>query len=99
MGIPAEDRIVFYPKNLTEAHDDLVRRINLLEVDEELESNTDLDEKARDLYNELSELEYTGDKYSVVAPKGLKDILLEGKELNHCVGGSSLRVMLNLIVL
>lgn len=88
LGIPAEDRIVFYPKNLTEAHDDLVRRINLLEVDEELESNTDLDEKARDLYNELSELEYTGDKYSVVAPKGLKDILMEGKELNHCAGGS-----------
>lgn len=88
LGIPAEERIVFYPKDLIVAHDDAVDKINLLNISMEVLVNKPLDDKTQEVYKELSKLEYTGDKYQVLAPRNLTDIMLEGKNLNHCVGGS-----------
>lgn len=37
-------------------------------------------------YNRIQKLEFNNDKYFIIAPKKLEELLFEGKKLNHCVG-------------
>lgn len=78
----AETERVFFPKSLVEAHDNAVRTLNTLKIK--------ADERGlKKITKKLIQLEYEGSKYAVVAPKSLFDITREGKNLDHCVGGSS----------
>ncbi len=82
IGVQAEADIVYFPKSLMQAHDNVVAALNIIKIKEDEKNLESITQK-------LSKLEYDGDIYSVVAPKSLTDIVLEGKNLSHCVGGSS----------
>ncbi|WP_159641638.1 PcfJ domain-containing protein [Erysipelothrix anatis] len=74
--------LINYPKDLEVAHDKAVTALNLVKVAKE-------NSKVKEVAKKLKTLEYDGEVYSVVAPLGLADIVQEGKNLSHCVGGES----------
>lgn len=67
-----------YPKNLKEEHD-LVARDYKYKEEAIIEENF---EKRKE---ELLNLEYSSDKYSIIVPKSTKELIHEGKQLRHCV--------------
>lgn len=82
IGVPAATDQTYFPKSLSTAHDDAVKILNAAKIK--------ADERSiRRITKRLIDLEYEGFKYAVVAPKCLSDISQEGKNLDHCVGGSN----------
>ena len=78
---------VVFPKRLQKAHD--LASNNYVAAMDEKEFK-----KYEKRYHQLSEqLAYSDGEYSIVIPKGVKDIVQEGKTLSHCVGGYAERHM------
>ena len=80
MELNSEKLII--PKDLVKAHDDAVNLLNLLRIE--------VEEKEYDRRLEvISKYETEIDDYAFVVPKKLNDLIIEGRELQHCVGASS----------
>lgn len=76
------DEDIAYPPNLLGAHDDLVNITN----EKKLEKlNVDF----KNSVDELTELQYENNMYSIIAPMRAADIYSEGRNLSHCVGTDS----------
>lgn len=73
------------PKNLKYAHDELV----LLKTSKGMEKQAKEIKKKWPKVNcqflKLQKFEYTSEEYTIVAPKSVLDIVIEGTVLNHCV--------------
>ena len=89
LGFNTYDEIIYRVRHLGKRHYELV----------EMSQRKALAEQAKELglkYPDISKVckdiqgvyEYADYKYSVVIPKGIEDILVEGKLLHHCVGSS-----------
>ncbi|MFS7206686.1 PcfJ domain-containing protein [Carnobacterium divergens] len=87
------------PKDLTKAHDDAVKVLNLIkqEIREKEEAEARVEKKKKQAKDEkeyarrmkqLLKYETVIDDYAFVAPKSLNDLITEGIKLEHCVGGS-----------
>ncbi|MGX6962286.1 PcfJ domain-containing protein [Vagococcus xieshaowenii] len=72
---------VILPKDLAKAHDDCVKNINLLNKKME-------EERLNKQLAERKGMEKSIGKYKFIVPKQVKDIIREGNELVHCVGGN-----------
>ncbi len=83
------DSIVYKAKNLKKRHDELVSYINNNEAEVlEMEMMSKYP-NVNTICTELKEkYEYSDDKYAVVVPSGIKEIIEEGNALHHCVGTS-----------
>lgn len=87
-----KDDFVVFPKNLTEAHD------NLVEIKNE-KDNQKMKRKLDKEYAAITKMEKAlNEKYAVKnkeyfirAPHSAYEILLEGQKLHHCVGGQNYR--------
>ncbi len=78
---------VLFPKNLKEAHDNAIRNRYISTSIEDMGSYNSR-------YKELIKMyEYEKDGFSIVVPKSIGEIVLEGKLLSHCVGGYAHRHM------
>lgn len=82
-----DDPYVYRPSDLHGRHQEYVRQIDAVSDElfiEEQEAKypkvNEICASIRDLYS------YTGKKYMVVVPEGVKDIVLEGKDQSHCLG-------------
>lgn len=77
--IDSENLII--PKDLVKAHDNAVNLFNQLRLE--------VEEKDYDKRLEvISKYETEIDDYAFVIPKKLNELIIEGKKLHHCVGGS-----------
>lgn len=80
LDIPLTNSLVLMPRNLQEKHDEAVNTFNQLKIE--------LEEKAyKKRLEKLKKLEQEIDEYAFLVPKKLEEIVEEGKNLNHCVGG------------
>lgn len=72
---------VLYPKRLKEAHDNASAAVTV-------QKDKLAFEKYRERYEKLKKkYEWSDGTYHILIPKGINDIVEEGKVLSHCVGG------------
>lgn len=76
---------VIFPKKLKQAHDNASAAVVVLQDKEKFTNYAARYEKLKKLY------EYSNGEYQIVIPLGVNDIVSEGKELSHCVGGYAAR--------
>lgn len=81
-GLPYEK----FPSNLKKAHDIAQQNIRVLE-------NEKKDEFFVKAINNYKNMEYRNDELSIVVPKSLNDLVVEGNALNHCVASYIDRVI------
>lgn len=86
LDIPLNDNNVIMPKDLEQAHDNVVSLIEQLESEERIKQV----EQDKSIYQErlkqLSKLETEIDEFVFLVPKELQEIIQEGSKLHHCVG-------------
>ena len=86
LNIDINDEIIYRANKLRQRHAELIKRLQ----------EKDLNERAKEILKSYpkipailssikSKYEYVGNEYSVIVPEGIEDILLEGRNLNHCV--------------
>ena len=86
LNIDTNDEIIYRASRLRQRHAELIKRLQ----------EKDLSKRAKEILKSYpkiptvlssikSKYEYVGKEYSVIVPKGIEDILLEGRNLNHCV--------------
>lgn len=91
LGIDTNDEIVYRVRLLRQRHDELVLRCKYADVDKEervqevLSDFPNVDEVCQSIKEKY---EYANDDYAIVAPDGVRDIIVEGDMLNHCLRGS-----------
>lgn len=89
LHMDVRDEIVYRCKELRKRHDELVREFNRKEDEIRLEELSKEYPNVNSICQALKEkYEFSGRKYAVIAPNGIKDILAEGRELHHCVAAS-----------
>lgn len=76
------------PKDLTKAHDNAVKLLNQLERERKRAENEQKQKEYEKTLAKRQRLEATFDGYAFILPKSLNDLIVEGKKLHHCVGGS-----------
>lgn len=90
LDLDTSDAIFYRVRKLRQRHQELVDRCN--EMKDEL--------KAKELEREFPHVgeicasiaplySYQGQDYQIVVPRGIMDIMLEGRHLSHCVGSSN----------
>lgn len=80
------EEMIYKPKNLYSAHQTLVDRINKGQDAKEARDIAKKFPNCNKVIKTLSLYEWGDEEYTVVAPKGIVDIISEGRALNHCVG-------------
>lgn len=87
---PKDLDFIYRVRKLRQRHQELVDRINQMDDEtraKELESNFP---SVQAICNQINPLySYVGEDYLIRVPTGVLDIMLEGRHLNHCVGGSN----------
>ncbi len=79
---------IYKPKDLYSAHQELVNRINYAADKKEASALAKKYPEATKVIKTLGLYEWGDEQYTVVAPKGIIDIVKEGRALSHCVGSS-----------
>lgn len=72
---------VIFPKDLEKAHEEASANISVKKDEKAFERYKKRYEKLQNIY------EYSDGTYCIVIPRGINDIVDEGKILHHCVGG------------
>lgn len=88
-GIDTNDSIIYRVRKLRQRHDELVeighnKEITLMAA-EVLKKYPHVDDICQSLKGKY---EYTGKNYAVIAPNRIEDIIMEGRNLHHCVDSS-----------
>lgn len=87
LGIDTDDEIIYRVKLLRQRHDELVLRCQQKDRAEQaadvLKSFPEVDRICQSI---KTKYEYANDDYTIVAPDGVLDIIVEGAMLCHCVG-------------
>lgn len=73
--------LIRWPKNLHQAHDDVIDAVRAIEKEESVRAYA---ERYRDL---VRRYEFETDDYTVIVPECLEDIKREGADQHHCVAG------------
>ncbi|MCI3027714.1 PcfJ domain-containing protein [Desemzia sp. C1] len=81
LNVALDSENLIIPKDLTKAHDNAVNLLN--QMKREVETK-EYEGRLKKILN----YEATIDNFSFVVPKDLNELIIEGKTLHHCVGGS-----------
>lgn len=84
LGYDLTDEQISKPADFPKMHERLTKLV-------EIKADEIAREKFAKHYEERRELEYVGEKYIVVQPNSMDEIIAEGKALCHCVGGYAQR--------
>lgn len=83
--------LIYKPKNLIDAHDEIINLCQdkniMLNAAEVAQKYPDVDRICESLKEKY---EYQGDKYVMVAPRCIEDIMREGQALRHCTSWSDI---------
>lgn len=86
VGMDVMDPIVYKPRNLQQRHDELTDYINANELDVTVgEYERDYPEVNKICKLVKAKYEWGNDKFKIIAPDSVKDIVIEGRALHHCV--------------
>ncbi len=81
------DPYVFRPADLHGRHQEFVRKIHEKNEEELAYEQEKKFPKVNDICSSIQDLySYVGEKYMIVVPRNVLDIIREGKNLEHCVG-------------
>ncbi len=88
------DTQICKPAKLYEAHERTSAALNAIRAELALKAEIEKEKEYREYYKKLCEkYGYTSGRYVIIVPKGAGDIVNEGKQLSHCVGGYAERHM------
>lgn len=83
-----QNPIVYFPKNLREAHDNANRNHQILLEQRAAEKNRKILEEYKKIHSKyVRQYEFTNGEFSIIVPKNMDEIIREGKLQQHCVGG------------
>lgn len=83
------DEIVFRCKKLFERHAQLIELSLKADLEKEAKKLEKSFKKVKSICKQIKgKFEWSGEEYTVIVPDRIKDILLEGRMLHHCVGSS-----------
>lgn len=83
------DEMVYRPRELKRRHDEAVKELELRRAELVAEEYSERYADAEKVLGEVKQkLEYRGDKYFIMVPKRIVDIVKEGQSLHHCVGST-----------
>ena len=100
LGKKTDDEMMFRPRELKRRHDECVEEIRRRQMIEEMRRNKKQREEeakrmrekfpgAEDILKEIKpKYEYSGEKYIIIVPTKLVDIVTEGQALHHCAGAT-----------
>ena len=77
--------MVYKPKDLKEAHAEVILLLEEKNIQKQAEELNKKWPKVGEVCESLSKYEYQGERYCIVAPKGITDIIKEGTSLKHCI--------------
>lgn len=76
-----------FPKDLEKSHDDVHKVKQSIKKAQSMKELAELNNKYIKTLNELVKIETGNNKYSILVPKDLSEIIDEGNTLSHCVWG------------
>lgn len=88
LDIDTNDEIIYRVKLLCQRHDELVVRCKQKDSVKQAEETQKKYPKVDKICQSLKKYEYEDQKFTVLAPSGILDIIVEGRMLNHCVDSS-----------
>lgn len=85
-GQDLQNPYAYRPSKLKQRHDELVLRGMMEDLKKAAEKTRKEYPKVEDVLREIKDIySFTGDDYMVTVPDTILDIMVEGKNLNHCV--------------
>lgn len=88
LNIAIDSKNLIMPKDLTAAHNNAVELLNQIKQ-EKREKELEISEKKyRERNKKLKRMNLEIDEYCFRVPENLKELIVEGKALHHCVGSS-----------
>ena len=85
MKMDVHNSMIFKPKNLKDAHDELVIIKNTEGMEKEAKKLEKKFPKVNAQLAKLKKFEYRNGKFQIIAPQKVLDIVREGRILQHCV--------------
>lgn len=83
------DEMVYRPRELKRRHDEAVAEIQLREAEIKADEYSRRFPGAEDVLKEIKgRYEYENEKYRIIVPNRLVEIVAEGRALHHCAGSS-----------
>lgn len=95
-----DDEMVYRPRELKRRHDEIADEINKRQILASMKYNKEAQkEKAKEMREKFPgaeeilkemkpKLEYSTEEYTIIVPKRLLDIMVEGQALHHCAGAT-----------
>lgn len=86
LDLDLQDTKNIYPKDFTAMHDLRIAEYESLKAKADREKRKELYESFARAGEKATAYEYSDNEYTLVAPKDISDLKIEGKTLGHCVG-------------
>lgn len=87
LGYDLKNEFVLFPRHLKKAHDTAYKMVQSLERKERNKKYQRLSKETATYFQNLQQkIGWENEKYVVMAPKNLFEIITEGHKLHHCVG-------------
>lgn len=84
------DPYVYKPAKLKQRHDELVLKSMMEDLKKAADKTRKDFPKVESILREIRDIySYEGEKYSVIVPETILDIMVEGKALSHCIASST----------
>lgn len=84
-----DDEMVYRPRDLKRRHDEAVKEIELRRAKLDAEKYSIKFGEAEKVLQEIKDkFEYTGERYMILVPEKIVDIVKEGRALHHCAGAT-----------
>ena len=89
LKLDTSDAIIYRAKKLVQRHDECVKELNDRADDSVMKKLEQQYPKVKEIYQSIKEkYAYEDETYMIVVPDGIRDIVLEGRQLHHCVASS-----------
>lgn len=86
LGLDLQDTKNIYPKDFDRMHDLRITEYESQKAKADRVNRKELYESFAKAGEKATAYEYSDNDYSMIAPRDIRDLVLEGKLLNHCVG-------------
>lgn len=73
------------PADLESAHNELVARMDMEKQEEKIKEMQEKYPGVDEVCTSLDRYEYANERFTIIAPEGVKDIFFEGVTLKHCI--------------
>lgn len=91
MKMDTQQELIFKPRDIKHAHDDLVNLCGGADVAKRVGEIIQMYPDVNEILQSIKQkYEYTDGKYAVVMPEKIEDIIYEGRKLGHCLDKSDI---------